>query len=51
MVGRLGGCQKEFSLEASLAMTPLQRLEWLEEALELAWEAGAVGRRRDVTDT
>jgi hypothetical protein len=25
-----------------MAATPLQRLEWLEEALELAWATGAL---------
>lgn len=29
--------------ESILAATPLQRLEWLEEALELAYLAGALG--------
>lgn len=34
--------QEANALEASLAATPAQRLEWLEEALELAWAAGAL---------
>ncbi len=29
-------------LEACLAATPAQRLEWLEEALEFAYRAGAL---------
>jgi hypothetical protein len=29
--------QEANTLESSLAATPLQRLEWLEEALALAW--------------
>lgn len=29
-------------LEASLSATPAQRLAWLEEAIELAWETGAL---------
>lgn len=32
------------TLQASLDATPAQRLEWLEEALKLAWEAGALRR-------
>lgn len=36
--------QETNSLEASLAATPLQRLEWLEEALELAAAAGSAPR-------
>lgn len=34
-----------WQLARTLAATPLQRLEWLEEALELAWAAGALERR------
>jgi hypothetical protein len=34
-----------WQLARTLAATPLQRLEWLEEALELAWAAGAMERR------
>lgn len=34
-----------WKLARTLAATPLQRLEWLEEALELAWAAGAIERR------
>ena len=30
------------TLAASLAATPAQRLEWLEEAVELAWRSGAL---------
>jgi hypothetical protein len=43
--------QQGITLEASMAATPLQRLEWLEEALALAWEAGALGPRRQRTDS
>ncbi|MEX2164619.1 MAG: hypothetical protein WD823_10295 [Sulfuricaulis sp.] len=32
---------KEVELEDSLRATPAQRLAWLEEALKLAWLAGA----------
>jgi len=32
---------KEVELEDSLRATPAQRLAWLEEALKLAWMAGA----------
>lgn len=39
--------QEENAFEASLAATPLQRLEWLEEALELAWASGALSELRD----
>lgn len=28
--------------QASLAATPAQRLEWLEEAIEIAWATGAL---------
>ncbi len=34
-----------WQLARTLAATPLQRLEWLEEALELAWAAGAIQPR------
>jgi hypothetical protein len=34
-----------WQLARTLAATPLQRLEWLEETLELAWAAGAIERR------
>lgn len=34
-----------WQLARTLAASPLQRLEWLEEALELAWAAGAIERR------
>ncbi|MEM7587075.1 MAG: hypothetical protein AAF560_27045 [Acidobacteriota bacterium] len=37
-------------LEASLAATPSQRLEWLEEALELAYASGALPRRPNEQD-
>ena len=30
------------TLRLSLAATPAQRLEWLEQVLELAWAAGAI---------
>ena len=30
------------TLAASLAATPAQRLEWLEDAVELAWRSGAL---------
>lgn len=33
---------EDIALTASFAATPAQRLEWLEEALELAWAAGAL---------
>ncbi len=36
-------------LTTTLAATPAQRLEWLEEVLELAHRAGAV-RKRPTTD-
>lgn len=39
--------QEENAFESSLAATPLQRLEWLEEALELAWASGALSELRD----
>ena len=29
--------------DALLALTPVQRLEWLAEALDFAWAAGALG--------
>jgi hypothetical protein len=32
-------------LRAALSATPAQRLAWLEEALELAYRAGALGCR------
>ncbi len=35
-----------WQLARTLAATPLERLVWLEEALELAWGAGAVKARR-----
>lgn len=34
-------------LKATLAATPAQRLAWLEEMLELAHRAGALGKRPD----
>lgn len=37
--------QEQLGLEASMAATPAQRLEWLEEALALAWASGALPRR------
>ena len=36
------GARKQL-LESTLAATPAQRLEWLEEMLELAHRAGAIG--------
>lgn len=39
-----------WQLERALAATPLQRLLWLEEALVLAWEAGALPDRRAKPD-
>ena len=36
--------QELTTLEASLAATPAQRLEWLEEAIEIAWASGALPR-------
>jgi hypothetical protein len=36
--------QEIATLEASLAATPAQRLEWLEEAIEIAWASGALPR-------
>ncbi len=36
--------QERETLEASLAATPAQRLEWLEEALEIALASGALPR-------
>jgi hypothetical protein len=33
-------------LESTLAATPAQRLAWLEEVLELAYRAGALGNRK-----
>ena len=39
--------QEENTFESSLAATPLQRLEWLEEALELSWASGAISELRD----
>jgi len=32
-------------LESTLAATPAQRLAWLEEILELAYRAGALGNK------
>lgn len=39
----------ETFLEASLAATPMQRLAWLEEALRLAYETGALKPRRFIS--
>jgi len=36
--------QEEATLRATLAATPAQRLEWLEEAIEIAWASGALPR-------
>lgn len=41
------GDQEENTFESSLAATPLQRLEWLEDALELAQASGAISELRD----
>ena len=38
------GARKQL-LESTLAATPAQRLAWLEEMLELAHRAGALGKR------
>jgi len=38
---------REQLLKATLAATPAQRLAWLEEMLELAHRAGALGKRPD----
>lgn len=35
---------KEAELDDALRATPAQRLAWLEEALRLAWKAGASSR-------
>jgi hypothetical protein len=35
---------KEAELDDALRATPAQRLAWLEEALQLAWKAGAINR-------
>jgi hypothetical protein len=34
---------RKLLLESTLAATPAQRLEWLEEMLEVAYRAGALG--------
>ena len=34
-----------WQIARSLAATPLERLLWLEAAIELAWEAGAIRAR------
>ena len=34
-------------LRASMAMTPEERLQWLEEALRFAYAAGALPRKED----
>lgn len=38
---------RENTLTASLAATPAQRLEWLEEMIELAFQTGALPRRNE----
>jgi hypothetical protein len=43
------GARKQL-LESTLAATPSERLAWLEEMLELAWRAGALGPRSDDPD-
>lgn len=35
---------REAALDSALAATPAQRLAWLEEAIELAYRAGALRR-------
>lgn len=39
--------QEALTLERSLAVTPAQRLAWLEEAIRLAWASGALPRKND----
>lgn len=36
---------RDEQLRSWLRATPAQRLAWLEEALQLAWNAGAIKRR------
>jgi hypothetical protein len=36
---------REQLLKSTLAATPSQRLAWLEEMLELAYRAGALGKK------
>jgi hypothetical protein len=43
------GARKQL-LESTLAATPEQRLAWLEEILELAYRAGALGKRPSSND-
>jgi len=38
---------REQLLDSTLAATPAQRLAWLEEMLELAYSAGALGLKPD----
>ena len=38
---------RQAQLEAGLAATAEQRLDWLEEAMRLAQASGALARRRD----
>jgi hypothetical protein len=40
----LHGARRQL-LESTLAATPAQRLAWLEEVLEIAYRAGALGPR------
>lgn len=35
---------KDAELDDALRATPAQRLAWLEEAIKLAWRAGAIKR-------
>ena len=44
------GARKQL-LESTLAATPAQRLAWLEEMLELAHRAGALGTKRTGQET
>ena len=39
----------EALLQASLAVTPTQRIAWLEEALQLAYASGALKPRRFIS--
>ncbi len=39
---------RRLALESSLAATPAQRLAWLEEMLEFAYRAGALGPKPKV---
>ena len=41
---------RRMQLESALATTPLERLTWLEEAIQFAFAAGALPRREHSTD-